>query len=205
MSQVTIKSAKLQSRQGLALILTWKWLELDLKSWILKMIFENQLFKSSLSHFQVKIKASPCLDCNVADLIVTWLTWSQSSDFKSISSKIYVLLMSWLEVSLEAWTLNNGGLLPGNLEVPCRLPSCRRVYERKKSGRGDLGERVPGLGKAVDTLQHRLYMYSDRRTGEPERRRQSGVDANDRESRRISTPKPDPSRNTRNVPNEAPP
>ena len=91
-----IKSAKLQSRQGLALILTWKWLELDLESWILKMIFENQLFKSSSSHFQVKIKASPCLDCNLADLIVTWLTWSQSSDFKSISSKIYVLLMRHL-------------------------------------------------------------------------------------------------------------
>ena len=51
-----------------------------------------------------------------------------------------------------------------------------------------------------DTLQHRLYMYSDRRTGEPEnwrtrgpeRRRQSGVDANDRERRRNSTLKPDP-------------
>ena len=64
----------------------------------------------------------------------------------------------------------------------------------------------------VDTLQHRLYTYSDRsgepenrRTGEPEWRRQSGADANDRESRRNSTPKPDPSRNTRNAPNEAPP
>ena len=59
--------------------------------------------------------------------------------------------------------------------------------------------------KDGDTLQHRLYTYSDRRTGEPERRRQSGADTNDRESRRISTPKPDLSRNTRNAPNEAPP
>ena len=56
----------------------------------------------------------------------------------------------------------------------------------------------------TDTLQHRLYTYSDR-SGEPERRRQSGADTNDRESRRNSTPKPDPSRNTRNAPNEAPP
>ena len=56
----------------------------------------------------------------------------------------------------------------------------------------------------ADTLQHRLYTYSDR-TGEPERRRQSRVDTNDRESWRKSTPKPDPSRNTRNAPNEAPP
>ena len=53
-----------------------------------------------------------------------------------------------------------------------------------------------------DTLQHRLYTYSDR-SGEPEQRRQSGVDANDRESRRNSTPKPDLGRNTRNAPNEA--
>ena len=45
----------------------------------------------------------------------------------------------------------------------------------------------------------------NRRTGEPERGRQSGADANDRESQRNSTPKPDPSRNTRNAPNEAPP
>ena len=76
-----------------------------------------------------------------------------------------------------------------------------------------------------DTLQHWLYMYSDRRTGEPENRRtrepedqsradraertewsrQSGADTNDRERQRNSTPKPDPSRNTRNAPNEAPP
>ena len=80
-----------------------------------------------------------------------------------------------------------------------------------------------------DTLQHRLYMYSDRRTGEPENRRtraeqtewsgqsgadraewteqsgQSRADTNNREHRRNSTPKPDPSRNTRNAPNEAPP
>ena len=45
----------------------------------------------------------------------------------------------------------------------------------------------------------------NRRNGEPEQRRQSGADANDRESWRNSTPKPDPSRNTRNAPNEAPP
>ena len=53
-------------------------------------------------------------------------------------------------------------------------------------------------------LQHRLYVYSDW-SGELERRRQSGADANDRESRRNSTPKPDLGRNTRNAPNEAPP
>jgi PIF1-like helicase len=56
----------------------------------------------------------------------------------------------------------------------------------------------------ADTLQHWLYMYSDR-SREPERRRQSGADANDRESQRNSTPKPDPGRNTRNAPNKAPP
>ena len=56
----------------------------------------------------------------------------------------------------------------------------------------------------VDTLQHQLYMYSNR-SREPEQRRQSGADTNDRESRRNPTPEPDPSRNTRNAPNEAPP
>ena len=35
----------------------------------------------------------------------------------------------------------------------------------------------------VDTLQHQLYMYSDRGGG-AEQRRQSGVDTNDREHRR---------------------
>ena len=51
-------------------------------------------------------------------------------------------------------------------------------------------------------LRHQLYMYSDR-SGEPEQRRQSGADANNRESWRNSTPKPDLGRNTRNAPNEA--
>ena len=73
--------------------------------------------------------------------------------------------------------------------------------EGKMDGEGE----TDGEGKRDgDTLQHRLYTYSDR-SGEPERKRQSGADANDRESRRNSTPKPDPSRNTRNAPIEAPP
>ena len=43
----------------------------------------------------------------------------------------------------------------------------------------------------IDTLQHRLYMYSDR-SGGVEQGRQSGADTNIREHQRNSTLKPDP-------------
>ena len=54
-----------------------------------------------LAPSESRIKASPYLDCNLADLFVTWLTWSQSSDFKSISSQNDILLM-WM-LTLYAW------------------------------------------------------------------------------------------------------
>ena len=58
---------------------------------------------------------------------------------------------------------------------------------------GGLGMRVRGTVIRCSTGCTRIPTGAEnRRTGEPERRRQSGADTNDRERRRNSTLKPDP-------------